>query len=346
MSRKKQNTPSDQEPPLTPWQIENQKYLKEQGKEIPWQEEEDENAENHEEAESSNETSESEMSEDSKEKDYQSFATKLPKMKKQRNKKLIRRLSVIVGVFLAGTAVAVYQVSPLSKLESVEISGNGVVNANQVLQVSKLQEGQPIWKQYYKRSVYEKNVVAQIPRVKTADIKLSGINTFQLKLTEFKVVAYEFEGGKYHPILENGFPLTDEEVAKPADGSLILEQFASNEKLISELIKQYDELDNNLRSLILNVKLTPSNSNPDLLTIAMKDKNEVKISIEDISTKMKYYPQVASQMEENGVVDMEVAIYSYPYSKVEEENDKGEKTEESSTLSSSDEEAISPETDE
>jgi len=32
-----------------------------------------------------------------------------------------------------------------------------------------------------------------------------------------------------------------------------------------------------------------------------------------MSSQMKYYPQVAKEMDEKGVIDMEVGIFAYPY---------------------------------
>ena len=48
----------------------------------------------------------------------------------------------------------------------------------------------------------------------------------------------------------------------------------------------------------------------------MNDGNKVLVSINDLGSKMKYYPQIAKEMSDKGIrgiVDMEAGIYSYPY---------------------------------
>ncbi len=60
----------------------------------------------------------------------------------------------------------------------------------------------------------------------------------------------------------------------------------------------------------------------------MNDGNQVILNINNLANQMKYYSQVAKDMDEKGVIDMEVGIYSYPYSSTQEtaESDSTEET--------------------
>ncbi|MBA0948564.1 cell division protein FtsQ, partial [Enterococcus gallinarum] len=61
-------------------------------------------------------------------------------------------------------------------------------------------------------------------------------------------------------------------------------------------------------------------SNKNLIQLNMNDGNQVIVNIQNLASQMKYYPQVAKEMKEKGVIDMEVGIFSYPYSESKKEN--------------------------
>jgi cell division protein FtsQ len=69
--------------------------------------------------------------------------------------------------------------------------------------------------------------------------------------------------------------------------------------------------------------MSPTSINPDLILIKMQDGNEVKISLENLGLHLNNYRKIASQMKEAGVIDMEVGVFSYPFSKKEEEEKRG-----------------------
>lgn len=49
----------------------------------------------------------------------------------------------------------------------------------------------------------------------------------------------------------------------------------------------------------------------------MNDQNQVLINIDQLTKKLPYYAKVASNMQEPGIVDMEVGLFTYPYPKEE-----------------------------
>ncbi|MEI5994864.1 cell division protein FtsQ/DivIB [Candidatus Enterococcus mansonii] len=310
-----------EEQSLTPWQKENLEYLKTQGDQPAWSpsvvDGEKEEQEDPEVEERTTESEDQEITTDNPEDQeklkstYESFADRLPKIKKVRNKRLYRRLTLIVSVFLIAIIIVLYFVSPLSKLGKVTVTGNNSVDSQKIITQSKLESGKSLWEQFGDRKIYEQKIKRQLPRVKKASIALSGINSFNIKIDEYKVVALESVSGVYHPILENGKVLP-EEMAAPESGMPVFQNF-QDQSTIQNLMNSYKKLPENLKQNISEIRYAPSNSNKELINLHMKDTNIVIVNISQLVEKMAYYERIAGQLDKPGTIDMEVGIFSYPF---------------------------------
>ncbi|WP_430607350.1 cell division protein FtsQ [Enterococcus sp. AZ170] len=249
--------------------------------------------------------------EEKQKKTYESFADRLPKIKEVRNKRLYRRLTLIVSVFLIAILIVLYFVSPLSKLGSISVTGSVSVDNQQVIVQSKLEKGKSLWEQFGDRTIYEEKIKRQLPRVKKATISLSGINSLNIKIDEYEVVALESVNNVYHPILENG-KILPEEMSAPISGMPVFQNF-QDQSIIKNLMDSYKKLPEDIKQNISEIRYIPSNANKELITLHMKDANEVIVNISQLVEKMAYYGKVASQMEKPGIIDMEVGIFSYPF---------------------------------
>ncbi|MGL4697221.1 cell division protein FtsQ/DivIB [Enterococcus larvae] len=259
---------------------------------------------------------------------YESFADRLPNVKKVRNTRLIRRLSFIISISAIAILILCYFVSPLSKLSGVTVTGNENVDSQAVITDSKLAIDGSLWTQYFDRSANEKNIEKKFPRVKQASVSLNGINSFKITIQEYKVLAVDYLDGFYYPILENGKVLTDK-LDNPISGMPVFANF-EDEKYIKSLMESYNGLPDELKEQISEIKYSPSESNKELITLYMKDTNQVIVNISQLVEKMNYYSQVSGQMTEPGVIDMEVGIFSYSHKKETENSDTSESTADSS----------------
>ena len=316
---------------MTPWQKENLQYLKTQGDQPAWNpsvvpdvievnEDETESADSKEKRPPEN----SEL-EEKQQKTYESFADRLPNIKKVRNTRLYRRLTLIVSVFLIAILIVLYFVSPLSKLGNIGVTGNKSVQSQNVIVQSKLEKGASLWEQFGDRKIYEERIKRQVPRVKKATISLNGINSFNIKVEEYSVVALESVDNIFHPILENG-KILSEEMKAPISGMPVLRNFKDQE-IIRNLINSYNKLSEEIKQSISEIRYAPSDANKELINLHMKDSNEVIVNISQLEQKMAYYSKVASQMEDPGIIDMEVGIFSYPFNNGETEQSSEEESE-------------------
>ena len=276
----------ESQPELTPWQKQNQEYLKKQAEEAASKGENEQAEVTITLQEQSQEEPQQHLPQETVEEE-EHFADRLPNVKKTRNKRLYRRLAFILTCLGTAILVALYFVSPLSRLSEVTVSGNKSVESQAIIQQSKLETGSGLWEQYSNRNYFSANIQKKFPIIKKANIKLNGIT-----LAETTKAA---ESGK--PIFEN----------------------FKEDKLIPELMVSYNKLPQEIKQGISEIKYAPSKTNKDLINVYMNDGNRVIVNISDLSEKMAYYSQVAEQMDKPGIVDMEVGIFSYPYEKESEE---------------------------
>jgi cell division protein FtsQ len=314
---------------LTPWQKENLRYQKEKENQSGWspsvisgtQVEEEETLENG--TEDIQDELDSSIEEDQTER---SFADRLPNLKKYRNRILIRRLLLIIGVLLVPLLFILYYVSPLSKLADITVAGNDQVSSQEIIEQSKLEKGEGIWSQYFDREQTEQTIKKELPRVKNVQITITSLNHFNIHVSEYQEVALLASNDQYSPILESGVVI-DEPSEQPTKGLPILESFKDQAK-IKEILTAYQKLSQEIQEGISQIKYTPRDSNNELLTIYMNDGNQVIVNISNLASQMQYYPQIVKDLKEDSIIDMEVGIFTYPISDTKESDTKTEQSSE------------------
>ena len=334
MKDKEKNSSSTEEhDALTPWQKEHLLYLESQGIDPEIAEEPeteillDKTLDSFEEEalDTSNEKDER-NSQSTIDKPF-SFSDHLPNFKAYRDKKLRKRLLILVVIFLVPLLGSLYYISPLSKVSAVIVAENPLTPKEALIESSQIVKNERLWPQFFARQRIATAIEKANPRVKKATITLQQWNQLHLHVEEYSESAYLVKGNDYLPILENGTILQEprKEVTK---GRVIVENF-TDETLILETLKQYKELPEEIQDAISQITYAPSKNNEELLTIFMNDGNQVIVGISKLADHMKYYLQVAKEMSEKGVIDMEVGIYSYPYPSNETEKEENTESSES-----------------
>lgn len=331
MKDKEKNSSSTEEhDALTPWQKEHLLYLESQGIDPEIAEEPeteillDKTLDSFED-EAPNEKDEG-NSQSTIDKPF-SFSDHLPNFKAYRDKKLRKRLLILVVIFLVPLLGSLYYISPLSKVSAVVVAENPLTPKEALIESSQIVKNERLWPQFFARQRIATAIEKANPRVKKATITLQQWNQLHLHVEEYSESAYLVKGNDYLPILENGTILQEprKEVTK---GRVIVENF-TDETLILETLKQYKELPEEIQDAISQITYAPSKNNEELLTIFMNDGNQVIVGISKLADHMKYYLQVAKEMSEKGVIDMEVGIYSYSYPSNETEKEENTESSES-----------------
>ena len=328
--KEKKSSSTEEHDALTPWQKEHLLYLESQGIDPEIAEEPeteillDKTLDSFED-EAPNEKDEG-NSQSTIDKPF-SFSDHLPNFKAYRDKKLRKRLLILVVIFLVPLLGSLYYISPLSKVSAVIVAENPLTPKEALIESSQIVKNERLWPQFFARQRIATAIEKANPRVKKATITLQQWNQLHLHVEEYSESAYLVKGNDYLPILENGTILQEprKEVTK---GRVIVENF-TDETLILETLKQYKELPEEIQDAISQITYAPSKNNEELLTIFMNDGNQVIVGISKLADHMKYYLQVAKEMSEKGVIDMEVGIYSYPYPSNETEKEENTESSES-----------------
>ena len=333
MKDKEKNSSTEEHDALTPWQKEHLLYLESQGIDPEIAEEPeteillDKTLDSFEEEalDAPNEKDEG-NSQSTIDKPF-SFSDHLPNFKAYRDKKLRKRLLILVVIFLVPLLGSLYYISPLSKVSAVVVAENPLTPKEALIESSQIVKDERLWPQFFARQRIATAIEKANPRVKKATITLQQWNQLHLHVEEYSESAYLVKGNDYLPILENGTILQEpqKEVTK---GRVIVENF-TDETLILETLKQYKELPEEIQDAISQITYAPSKKNEELLTIFMNDGNQVIVGISKLADHMKYYLQVAKEMSEKGVIDMEVGIYSYSYPSNETEEEENTEASES-----------------
>lgn len=238
---------------------------------------------------------------------------KLPRLKHQRNRKLVRRLTILLTSFTVVILAMVYLISPLSHFKTVTVSGTDVLSAQRVQRAVQIKPGDSIFKLWGHTKQFERQAPRRNSRLKQATIHFQRPNLATVHVTEYATAGYVMKQNRYYEVLENGI-VSEQSVTQPKSGTPVYGNF-KNTKSLHRMILQYAKLDSEIKRSISEIHDAPNKDNPNRVHLFMNDGNEVYASIPTFAQKMAYYPGIAAKMKQKGVVNLEVGAYSYPFTK-------------------------------
>lgn len=228
------------------------------------------------------------------------------KQKIGNGKRVVSILLPLIVILLA----AAYTISPLSKINSVTVVGNSELTAKQVKNASGLQHGKFIWWKYRHQQATLHQAQKKNPQIKSMRIKLTGFRSIRVSVSEYPIIGIINHHGKQELLFSNG-------KYRPMSGKvnnfLHYSNFSHNYTHLKIAAREIGKLSPDIRAGISNVRYSPTKVNPDRLKLLMNDGNTVLVRADTLSSKMKYYPSIISQMQGNGVIDLQYGAYSYDY---------------------------------
>lgn len=243
-----------------------------------------------------------------------------PFIQKEKTKKIFWKWLLIVSVFLMSTLVSLYFLSPFSLINELTIEGTNEVYDQHVLESSEVEPGDSLWHTYLNKSEIEEQIIEYNPQVSHAELSLTGLNDFVIEIEEHETVAFLSEDNEYKKILENG-TILEEVFPRPSTNQPILSRFSEGTSL-DLLLKEYEDLDEQVRLLISEIEYRDNERNSMLVHVYMNDGNEVIASIPSFSERMNYYPEMVREVDgKKGLFDLEAGAYFIPY-EAEEENEE------------------------
>ncbi|WP_200760110.1 cell division protein FtsQ/DivIB [Effusibacillus dendaii] len=113
-----------------------------------------------------------------------------------------RKALILLVIFFLGIAVSVFFKSPLSKVRSVQVTGNSQVSADEILKASAVQIGMNWWQ--VKADQIDKQVESQIPLIQKADVAVKFPGNVVIAVAEKSVAAVLIHQGVYYRLLTDG----------------------------------------------------------------------------------------------------------------------------------------------
>lgn len=235
-----------------------------------------------------------------------SIEDRIPRLKKQRRQKANRRLIFYLSLFFLLIGFIVYLQSPLSHIKTIEISGNNIVNDEEIIKLSGLNEDTNIWK--IKMGDIE-DLISENPFVKSVEVHRNLPSTLSVDIVEYKIVGYVFKNDSFQPLLDSGKEVIFENRYKQGDAPLLIN--FSEEEMLQLITKQLKDIPENILRLISEVYWTPEAGNQYKVELLMNDGFLVKGSIRNLSEKMVAYPSIVSQLDpkEKGIIHLNVGAY-------------------------------------
>ena len=326
---------SNQKQELSEWQKRNQEYLKKKAEEEAALAEEKEkekqarkeaNSKLLEEAKKSSSQSDEEDTSPSqkpseKDEKLQKEDTEVKKEKEKKKKEkpekpakpkiapvhIWRAVSILVPSVLA-LLLSIYLLTPLSTLKHIEIKGNVQTQADDIKQVSGIQDSDYTLSLLLNKDKHAEKIKSN-HWIESATIDYKFPTNFTIEVKEFEIVGYYVTGEDHYPILSSG---TVE--STPVDRLNLPETYLTvtfnDEQQVKELITGLSTISEDIKSQIQKIELTPSKATADLLKITMLDTDEILIPLSELSKKLPYYSKIKPQLAEPSFIDMEAGIYS------------------------------------
>lgn len=233
---------------------------------------------------------------------------RVPKLKEQHQKKkqVNRRLMLYVSILFLLVLFLIYFRSPLSNIKKITVYGNHYMTDEQVMKLSGITYETGYFRVMTNKA--EENLTKR-KEIKSVNVKKQFPNKVSIHIEEYVTIGYMNKEGKLHPLLENGKSLDVLPNGKLPVAAPIFAPF--EEKKMKELIAELEILTPTILRAISEIHYTPTNSNPDHLTLYMNEGYEVSTTIQDFAKQMEPYPLMIKNIDPNrkALIDLEVGAY-------------------------------------
>ncbi|MGY0413568.1 cell division protein FtsQ/DivIB [Staphylococcus sp. mip270_02] len=241
-------------------------------------------------------------------------------LKEKRAKRRKRQKQIQYSVFgvllFIIILILIYMFTPLSKISSVEISGNDNTSKDAINRAINVKDNS---RMYTYSTTNAQNKLEESTLIKNAEVKKHFPNKLTVKVSEKKIVALTKKKDKYVPVLEDGTELEDYD-GNATDNGPILEGFEKDKK--EKIIQALSEMPAKVRGMIAEIKFDPQENAQNQIKLFTTDDIQILGNLNTIGKKMKYYPQMSQSLERDesgelkkaGYIDLSVGASFIPYS--------------------------------
>ncbi|WP_105956273.1 cell division protein FtsQ/DivIB [Apilactobacillus quenuiae] len=229
-------------------------------------------------------------------------------------KKNIKKSLLLFTPLLFFILIISYFISPLSKIDSIKINGNGYISKSHIAKKINIEKGDSVFKVIGHRKQLTNNLLSEDHRIKSISFSLSYFNRLVVNVNPYKKIGYETKKSGQYLILENG-NVSNKPVNNPNGNKYPYIVNFNNRENLKIIINNYLNLPKDIRDNIRVVSYSPTKIYPDELHVYMRDGNRIILLLSNFSYKMQFYRSIATKLKSRSVINMEVGAYSYPIKK-------------------------------
>lgn len=219
------------------------------------------------------------------------------------------RVLKLVILFSLILLFMIYIISPLSKINTLHVTGNHDLTKEQVEKNTNIYPERFIWGVYLTRHQLIKQAVRKNPQIKSLRIEVTGPQSLRISVKENALLGTAVMNNDTYAVLADG----QLQRTKTADNGIAYKRFDGHKKALAATAAQLGKLKPAIRNGISSVSYQPTKEYPDRVIIYMRDGNTVYGDLNTIGDKMGYYPAIAASMKNKGIIDLQVGAYSYDY---------------------------------
>ncbi|MDR3241381.1 MAG: cell division protein FtsQ/DivIB [Lactobacillaceae bacterium] len=201
--------------------------------------------------------------------------------------------------------------SPISAVKNIEVTGNSDLSKKEVLAAAKIHSRMSISELFTEQHFFIDSAKKN-PQISQLQIKYLAANVVQIHIKEIVKVGFVKVNDKYYYVLADGRYIAAPLGEFDQRNLPLYDNFKSHAKL-KLVTQQVGELSPALRNGISEVLWSPTKENAARVMLIMDDGNEVLVNANSLAKNMQYYPGMAVQVTEKGVVDLQVGAYFQPY---------------------------------
>lgn len=218
-----------------------------------------------------------------------------------------RAVSILVPSVLV-LLLSIYLLTPLSTLKHIEVKGNVQTQADDIKQVSGIQDSDYTLSLLLNKDKHAEKIKSN-HWIESAKIDYKFPTNFTIEVKEFEIVGYYVTGEDHYPILSSG-TIDSSPVNLLNLPETYLTVTFNDEQQVKDLITGLSSISEDIKSQIQKIELAPSKATADLLKITMLDTDEILVPLSELSKKLPYYSKIKPQLAEPSFIDMEAGIYS------------------------------------
>lgn len=241
-----------------------------------------------------------------------------PNFRSRANNKISYKTSsfaVSVALFIAAIGFVLYSIQPWNTLKNINVNSDQLSRVD-IENAINIKAGDRLSSVSSQLNALTAKAKANDSRIKDISFNLEN-DQLNVNVQEYVTPGFLIKNGKTYQLdLDGSKSLFNENIPI---GSTIYTGFKSDE-ILKEVIDNYAKLPYVVRRDLSQIKFAPNKDNSKRVIFYMNDQNIVYANTGDFAKKFKYYPEIAVDLDQPSVVDLQTNVYSRPMEESDRNN--------------------------